>query len=1117
MINRYCSISASSSLGRERDFPISPAPFRGARGRLTAVLAAALLSFAASPLAAQKPFTEAPGSPWPVGTSPVHVALGDFDGDRITDIAEANLYGEEISVLPGDGKGGFSPARNFPAGTGSMQTSLAVGDFNQDGKADLLVGHRDTGPTLLRGDGAGSLTAILSDIPGTSNGGSDSLVTGDFNGDSKSDIASVGKTGLSVLLGNGTGKFKESFSLAIPYAGKAQLLSLHVDGDLLLDLAVSTPASVTVLKGDGTGKFTEAPGSPYAAGGGSIVTGDFNADYRRDLAVAGPGGVTVLLRDRNYNDVFTVPLRGPFAPETGSPDASLAVGDFNADGKQDLAVTNSLGNNVVVLTGDGNGNFEVVAAPVDTGILPASLATADFNGDGRPDLAVANTVSQSHPGAQGSVTILLLSPIQANPGSLTFYARAGYAAPAPIPASVATPAPGLSYTATSNQPWLKVDGASEITSDAAAVMVSVDQTSLAAGTHSGSIQIAAPGVAGSSIAVTFHVANPSGTLKTVSSPVTGSNPVSVAVADFNGDGKQDLASADWGGNTVTVLLGDVAGGFTAASTLAVGSKPASVVAGDFNRDGKPDLAVASHEGSYPGSRFSVLLGDGSGNFTRYRDYVGGCALVSLAVGDFNGDGRQDLALQDGGNDEMRPSARVALGDGAGGFFAGGCLSAAGNVSIHGSVAVGDFNGDGNQDMAAVRADSGDVKILLGHGRGDAALGIEPDFTEVPGPTLAGTSSGFVVVADFNADGKQDLAVGDTRDGITLALGNGMGEFTAAPGERFLPFAEIRSLSVGDFDGDGTPDLAAVYAGGFHVLLGDGTGRFPRWSDFAPLPLDSTLPLAAASGDFNADGKADFAVPASSGGHVSVLLGDAVSTVSSLHATPGTTVAFGTPIRLTLLVSGVTQPFAPPSGSVTLYDGETPLMTLAGTTDKYVFEALNLAPGTHTLTARYGGNARSVGSTSNTVSIEVRLGNPVGSAVSSGTGAASPFNSPGLAQNEMLVSPNGKYAAVMHSDGNFVIYAQGSAIWSTQTQGKGRAPYRLAVQPDGNLLIYGSSETDVNLPGFGVCNANSACIAIWSTRPLGGQAPYTLKMQDDGNLVMYDGASRAVWASWTQER
>ena len=168
-------------------------------------------------------------------------------------------------------------------------------------------------------------------------------------------------------------------------------------------------------------------------------------------------------------------------------------------------------------------------------------------------------------------------------------------------------------------------------------------------------------------------------------------------------------------------------------------------------------------------------------------------------------------------------------------------------------------------------------------------------------------------------------------------------------------------------------------------------------------------------------------------------------------------------------------------------------------------------------AQYGGNARNVGSTSNTISIDIPLGSPVGSSVSSGTGAASPFSSPGLAQEQMLVSPNGKYAAAMHSDGNFVIYAESREIWSTKTKGQGRAPYRLAVQPDGNLLIYGSSASDVNLPGFGVCAANSACIATWSTRPLGGSGPYTMKMQDDGNLVMYDGASTAVWASWTQER
>jgi DNA-binding beta-propeller fold protein YncE len=153
--------------------------------------------------------------------------------------------------------------------------------------------------------------------------------------------------------------------------------------------------------------------------------------------------------------------------------------------------------------------------------------------------------------------------------------------------------------------------------------------------------------------------------------------------------------------------------------------------------------------------------------------------------------------------------------------------------------------------------------------------------------------------------------------------------------------------------------------------------------------------------------------------------------------------------------------------------------------------------------------------SNTITIDVPFGNPVGSAVSSGTGAASPMNSPGLKQEEMLVSPNGEYAAAMHSDGNFVIYAEGREIWSTKTQGKGRAPYRLAVQPDGNLVIYGSSDQDVSLGSFGVCRAGSACIATWFTGPRGGVAPYSLKMQDDGNLVLYDGTSRAVWASWTQ--
>lgn len=142
---------------------------------------------------------------------------------------------------------------------------------------------------------------------------------------------------------------------------------------------------------------------------------------------------------------------------------------------------------------------------------------------------------------------------------------------------------------------------------------------------------------------------------------------------------------------------------------------------------------------------------------------------------------------------------------------------------------------------------------------------------------------------------------------------------------------------------------------------------------------------------------------------------------------------------------------------------------------------------------------------------------VGPAVSSGTGAASPFSSPGLAQNQMLVSNNRKYNAVMQADGNFVIYAQGTPIWATQTNGRGIPPYRLAMQPDGNLVLYGSSKEDVNIPGFGVCKRGNPCISIWA-KPQGGgtaNAPYSLEMQDDGNLVIYDRTHRPVWASGTE--
>ena len=602
---------------------------------------------------------------------------------------------------------------------------------------------------------------------------------------------------------------------------------------------------------------------------------------------------------------------------------------------------------------------------------------------------------------------------------------------------------------------------------------------MAAGAYTGRVRLTKSDTFGSSVDVTFKVANPSGTLRALSSAAVGENPTSAALADFNGDGKPDLAVANWTGNSVTLLLGDGVGGQAAVSTRTVGRHPSSVAAGDFNADGKPDVAVTNTDDN----NVTVLLGDGMGNFPAAGGpFPAGCGPASVAVGDFNADGKPDLAVQDAAPSGS-PTPVVLLGDGTGKFSSRSSAVCNQSTTAPGraSVAVGDFNGDGIQDLAAVSTISGSVIVLFGDGMGN--------FTAAPTSLLAGSKPVFVVTEDFNGDGKQDIAVGATAGGVILLLGDGTGGFTAAPSSPFLTRFVIQSLAVGDFDGDGRPDLAVQdTSNGVTVLVGDGTGNFTTPSGagwFAAGPVSSILPGSMTVGDFNADGKPDIALPVNSSNSVLVLLGNPVVTTSVLSSPKvGMTIPYGSGVPLSLTVSNTEPGFKAPYGAVTFYDGEIPLGTLTGTESTYTFNPANLSPGSHRISARYAGNERSVGSTSNTIIIKLSLGTSDGPSVSSGTGAVSPFDSPGLAQNHVLVSENQNFVAAMQNDGNFVIYERGVPIWATQTQNKERSPYRLAMQPDGNLVIYGSSDKDVSLGGFGVCRAGSRVhrdMVHWATR------------------------------------
>jgi FG-GAP-like repeat/Abnormal spindle-like microcephaly-assoc'd, ASPM-SPD-2-Hydin/FG-GAP repeat len=360
----------------------------------------------------------------------------------------------------------------------------------------------------------------------------------------------------------------------------------------------------------------------------------------------------------------------------------------------------------------------------------------------------------------------------------------------------------------------------------------------------------APGGGKSNVAfftVTANVGN-SIAFSLASSPATGNAPSSVAVGDFNGDGKLDLAVANYTSNTLSILLGDGTGNFTLASSPATDVGPYSVAVGDFNGDGRLDLAVAN-TGS---NTVSILLGDGTGNFTLASSSATGGTAISVAVGDFNGDGKLDLAVANNGSN----TASILLGDGTGNFS---LASSPAMESSAYSVAVGDFNSDGNLDLAFANSSVNTVSILLGDGTGNFTLASSP---------ATGVTPISVAVGDFNGDGKLDLVTANFLDvGVSILLGDGTGNFslTFSPQTGSAP----QSVAVGDFNGDGKLDLAVANGGDstVSILLGDGTGNFALTSS----PGTGADPQSVGIGDFNGDGKLDLAVANYGSNTVSVLL------------------------------------------------------------------------------------------------------------------------------------------------------------------------------------------------------------------------------------------------------
>lgn len=658
----------------------------------------------------------------------------------------------------------------------------ACADYNNDGKMDIATIDGLSNVNIHLGNGAGTFS-IYATYSITSGG--TRLITDDFNNDSNPDIvvSSLYANQVNILTGNGTGNFTISPVLSTT-ATIWDLTTSDLNNDGNKDILVATPANLYVALGLGNNTFNTPTLFP-GLGSTSGISKDFNNDGNNDYAYY--NGLTVVriaLGNGTGNLTYLASFPTGTIAYTGAKGFSSA--DYNNDGNLDLAVGSGTSGCISVLLGSGTGTFgSGTIYPISSEAV--SIISDDFNNDGVPDIAAVNISTKN-------ISFLF------NNGIGSFLPQINYLTE--------------DNPVFLNSSDLNGDGKRDIliSHNSGHTLFFLQKTNGYFGPKIGSILNAPAGVFTNNdfnndgkldIAVCsgnkFNIAlgNGIGDFSiSATSPSISATPGSICSADFNNDGNKDIALSDMSTQFVYIFYGNGTGGISSTYTLNAGTSPGSLmIDGDVNNDGYPDLILPEASSG----KISVFLGTPSGSFS-----IGGVLTQSslynyggITKNDFNNDGKLDIALT------RNQLVQTFLGNGMGGFT----YASFNNITgLSNCIVSSDFDNDGKQDIAVMKpgsAMSGSLTILKGAGTGSFTV-LSPFSPMVLSSSPADMKSG-----DYDMDGNIDLAYCSFFSGnnkIVVLKGLGTGTF-AVGGDYLHTYQPNRILSC-DINNDGLLDLIA---------------------------------------------------------------------------------------------------------------------------------------------------------------------------------------------------------------------------------------------------------------------------------------------------------------------